>query len=56
MLYILMGLGVKRLAKGRVINADIGDCFTESNLDLFILVALWPAILLVVSIKLGVDE
>lgn len=55
-LYILMWMGVKRLAKGRVFNADTGNCFTENNLDLFILIALWPVILLIVSIKRGVDE
>lgn len=55
-LYILMGVGVKRLAYGKIFNADTGDCFTENNLDLFILITLWPVILLIVSIKRGADE
>lgn len=55
-IYIVMGFGIKALAKGKLINSDDGKCFTESGVDSFAVIIFWPLVLLFISIMRGFDD
>jgi len=52
-LYLMLGVGVKRLSAGRVMDKKTNRCITKTGFGYILTIVAWPMLLVCVSIMDG---
>lgn len=54
--YIICGLGAIRMCRDVVLNRSTGKQLDDSNLDRFIVIAVWPFVVFIVGLFYSIDK